>query len=192
VNDAVRGGIGGGRIRPYRDRWPVVAAGAFIAEDAVVIGDVEIGARASLWYGVIVRGDVNVIRIGAETNIQDGTIVHCTRNKFGTFIGAGVTIGHRAVIHGCRLEDGCFVGMTACVMDGAVVEGGAMVAAGALVTPGKRVRRGELWAGSPAKLMRALSAEELIYIADAARRYAALGEEYRQAPAAEGTGAPGR
>lgn len=181
MNDGAPSPGSGGRVRPYRDRWPVIAADAFIAPDVTIIGDVEIGARASLWYGVIVRGDVNIIRIGADTNLQDGTIVHCTRNKFGTFIGSGVTIGHRAVIHGCQLDDGCFIGMTACVMDGVVVETGAMVAAGALVTPGKRVRRGELWAGSPAKLMRPLTDEELAHLGDAARRYALLGEEYRLA-----------
>mgnify|MGYP001589837263 CR=1 FL=1 len=166
-------------VLPYRDRVPLVAADAFIAPNAYVIGDVVIGAGASLWFGVVVRADVNIVRIGARTNIQDGTVIHCTRKRFGTSIGADVTIGHMALIHGATLEDGAFIGMRACVMDGAVVEGGAMVAAGALVTPGKRVARGQLWAGSPAELMRELTATEAAELPGIAERYVALAAEYR-------------
>jgi gamma-carbonic anhydrase len=165
-------------ILKYRDWTPKLAPGVFVADTARVIGNVEIGARASIWFGVVVRGDVHEIRIGAETNIQDGAIVHCTRQRWGTYIGAGVTIGHAAVLHGCTIEDGAFVGMKACVMDGAVIETGAMVAAGALVTPGKRVKSGELWAGSPAKLLRPVAPEEAADIPASAKRYAALAEEY--------------
>jgi gamma-carbonic anhydrase len=162
----------------YRDWTPKLGAGVFVADTARVIGNVEIGARASIWFGVVVRGDVHEIRIGAETNIQDGAIVHCTRKRFGTYIGKGVTVGHAAVLHGCTIEDGAFIGMKACVMDGAVVESGAMVAAGALVTPGKRVKAGEVWAGSPAKLLRAVSPEEAADIPASAKRYADLAAEY--------------
>lgn len=162
----------------YRDWTPNLGAGVFVADTARVIGNVEVGARASIWFGVVVRGDVHEIRIGAETNIQDGAIVHCTRKRFGTYIGAGVTVGHAAVLHGCTIEDGAFIGMKACVMDGAVVESGAMVAAGALVTPGKRVKAGEVWAGSPAKLLRAVSIEEAADIPASAQRYADLAAEY--------------
>ena len=172
-------------IRPHRGVTPKIAASAFLAETAVVIGNVEIGENASIWYGCVLRGDDNTIRVGARTNIQDGTIVHINHEREGaagtkTFIGSGVTIGHMALIHACTLEDGCFIGMRACVMDGAVVESGAMVAAGALVTPGKRVKHGELWAGSPAKLMRKLTDAELKYFAYTAQHYVELAASYME------------
>ena len=171
---------GGGLILPFGDSIPAVADDDFIAHGATVIGDVEIGNGCSLWYGSTVRGDVNKIRVGSDTNIQDGTVVHVTRRTHGTFIGSGCTIGHGAIIHGCTLENGSYVGMGATVMDGAVVEGGAMIAAGALVTPGKRVPTGELWSGSPARLMRELRPDELEYMKDAATHYARLGQSYRE------------
>ena len=157
-----------GLVLPFRDFQPRLAASAFIAQTAVVIGDVEIGEDCGIWYGCVLRGDGNVIRIGPRTNIQDGTTIHVNEEKDGgrgangiaCYIGADVSVGHMALLHACTLEDGSFVGMKACVMDGAVVETGGMVAAGALVTPGKRVRKGELWAGSPAKPMRQLTAAE--------------------------------
>ncbi len=173
-----------GIIRPYRGVLPVIARDAFVAESAVVIGDVEIGARSSLWFGTVVRGDVNKVRIGADTNIQDGCVVHVDHKTTGTFIGDRITIGHLALIHACRLEDDCFVGMKACVMDGAVVESGAMVAAGALVTPGRRVRAGELWSGVPAKKLRQLGEAEIAGFKESAEHYARLAAEYR--PAAGG------
>jgi gamma-carbonic anhydrase len=173
-------------IRPHHGVTPAVAASAFVAETAVVIGDVTIGEQASIWYGCVLRGDGNFIRVGARTNIQDGTIVHVNHEREGaagtrTIIGADVTIGHMALIHACTLEDGCFIGMQACVMDGVVVESGAMVAAGALVTPGKRVRRGELWGGSPAKLMRKLTESELKYFSYTVEHYIEMAESYRNA-----------
>jgi len=148
-------------IRKYKGVEPKVAADAFIAENAVVIGDVEIGEQSSIWYGCVLRGDVERIRVGKRSNIQDGTVVHVTADRFGTYIGDDVLVGHNAVIHGCTLEDGAFVGMGAIVLDGCVVEGGAMVAAGALLTPGKRVKSGELWGGNPAKKMRDLTEDQI-------------------------------
>jgi carbonic anhydrase/acetyltransferase-like protein (isoleucine patch superfamily) len=173
-------------IRPHHGIAPAIAASAFVAETAVVIGDVTIGEQASIWYGCVLRGDGNFIRVGARTNIQDGTIVHVNHEREGaagtrTVIGADVTIGHMALIHACTLEDGCFIGMQACVMDGVVVESGAMVAAGALVTPGKRVKRGELWGGSPAKLMRTLTDSELKYFSYTVEHYIEMAESYRNA-----------
>ena len=149
-----------GVLLPYKGVQPRIGARAFIAPTAVVVGDVEVGEETSLWFGVVVRGDVNSIRIGRRTNIQDGTIVHAATGTFATVIGDEVTIGHMAVVHACTIEDRAFVGIKACVMDGAVVETGGMVAAGALVTPGKRVRTGELWAGSPARFHRRLTPED--------------------------------
>lgn len=170
-----------GRILPYRDHLPRIADSAFIAPDASVIGDVEIGPDSSLWFGVIVRGDVNKIRIGARTNVQDGTMIHCTGmgNDWPTIIGNDVTIGHQVLLHGCTLEDKCMIGIRACLLDGVVVESGALVAAGALVTPGKRVKRGELWGGSPARKLRDLEPRDLEMIERLPGRYAALGAEYR-------------
>src|SRR5690606_27614238 len=123
-------------------------------------GDVTVGAETGIWFGCVLRGDVDRIRIGARTNIQDGTVVHVSHRDGPTVIGDEVTVGHLALLHACTLEDRSFVGMKACVMDGAVVESGAMVAAGALVTPGKRVPSGQLWAGSPARPMRDLTEAE--------------------------------
>ena len=168
-----------GVIRSYRGVLPTIAPDAFVAETAVVIGDAVIGAQTSIWYGTVIRGDVHEIRIGARTNIQDGSVVHVTRHRFGCYIGSGVTIGHGAIIHACTLEDDCFIGMGATIMDGARVEAGAMVAAGALVTPGKVVPSGELWGGSPAKFMRRLTPEERAFFAESAANYVALGQEYR-------------
>jgi carbonic anhydrase/acetyltransferase-like protein (isoleucine patch superfamily) len=168
-----------GVIMPFRGVHPRLGERVFVAPTAAVIGDVEIGEDTSLWFGVIVRGDDHEIRIGARTNIQDGTIVHVTSGKFGCYIGADVTIGHGAIVHACTLEDGAFVAMGSIVLDGAVIEGGAMVAAGAVVTPGKRVRRGELWAGSPAKLLRTMSEDDIANLGRTALHYAALASEYR-------------
>lgn len=169
----------GGLILPYRGVTPRIAEDAFVAPNATVIGDVHIGAGSSVWFGCVVRGDVHEIRIGERTNIQDGTIVHVTGGKFGTYIGSGITIGHAAVLHACTLEDDCFIGMGSVILDGVVVESQAMVAAGAVVTPGKRVGRGELWAGNPARLLRPLKEEEMAAFAVSAANYARLAGEYR-------------
>jgi len=168
-------------IRPFRNQTPRIAADAFVAPGAVVIGDVEIGVQSSIWYGVIIRGDVNVVRIGARSNIQDGSVIHVSSLKQGTFIGDDVSIGHMALIHACTLEDGCFIGMRACIMDEAVIETGAMVAAAALVTPGKRVKSGELWAGSPARMVRLVTDDERREMARVTKLYAALGAEHSRA-----------
>lgn len=166
-------------VLPFDDKHPVIAPDAFVAPNATVIGDTEIGARSSIWFGCVLRGDVNSIRVGADTNIQDGTVVHVTRAKFGTVIGSGVTIGHLALVHGCTLEDHAFVGMQATVMDGCVIESEGMLAAGGLLTPGKRIAPGELWAGRPAKLVRRLDTDELRNIHETAAHYARLAASYR-------------
>lgn len=146
-----------GIILPYQGVLPRIAVRAFVAPTAVVVGDVEIGGDSGIWFGCVLRGDVNAIRVGERTNIQDGTIVHVSSRGNPTYIGSDVTIGHGAIIHACMLEDGCFIGMGATVMDGAVVASGAMVAAGALVPPGKVITPGQLWAGAPAKPVRELT-----------------------------------
>jgi carbonic anhydrase/acetyltransferase-like protein (isoleucine patch superfamily) len=170
-----------GLLLPYLDKRPRVDPTAWVAPNAAVIGDVTLAAGANVWFGCTLRGDVSFITVGENSNVQDGTVVHVSTGKPGTRIGANVTIGHMALIHACVLEDGSFVGMKACICDGAVVEGGAMVAAGALVPPGKRVRSGELWGGSPARFMRKLGDEERRYLAELPGRYVGHAEEYRKA-----------
>ncbi|MBP2315890.1 gamma carbonic anhydrase family protein [Azospirillum soli] len=168
-----------GLILPFKGTSPKIDASAFIAPTATVIGDVEIGPDTGIWFGCVVRGDVNEVRIGARTNIQDGTIIHVASQGQGTYIGDDITVGHMALLHACTLESGCFIGMKACLMDGAHVESGAMVAAGALVTPGKRVKAGQLWAGSPARPIRALTEKDLAFFPVSARNYVKLAQAYR-------------
>jgi carbonic anhydrase/acetyltransferase-like protein (isoleucine patch superfamily) len=125
-----------------------------------VIGDVEIGEGASVWYGCVLRGDTNTIRIGPRSNIQDGTIVHVNAGRQSTVVGAEVTVGHAAIVHACTLMDRAFVGMGATVLDGAVIEEGGVLGAGGVLPPGKRIGRLELWIGNPAKLVRVLTPEQ--------------------------------
>ena len=150
----------GATVRPYQGRWPKIDASAWLAPGAVVVGDVEIGPDCSIWYGVVVRGDVHFIRIGPRTNIQDQAVLHVTAGRFATEVGAEVTIGHRAVVHGCRVEDAALIGIGAVVLDGARVGEGALVGAGAVVTPGTVVPPRTLVLGAPARPVRELDAEE--------------------------------
>jgi len=166
-------------ILPYKGTMPKIHPTAFIAAGAVIIGDVEIGANANVWFGCVIRGDVQSIRIGEGTNVQDGTVIHVTRGDGPTVIGKGITIGHSALLHACTLEDYCFIGMHATVMDKAVVESGAMVAAAALVTPNKRVLKGQIWGGNPAKFMRELTEKEAAYIKISEENYIRLAKEYQ-------------
>lgn len=169
-----------GTILSFEGTSPTIAPDVFVAPTAVVIGDTVIGAGTSVWFNCVIRGDVHEIRIGERTNIQDGTVIHVTGGKLGTYIGSDITIGHGAILHACTLEDACFVGMGAVVLDGVVVESGAMVAAGAVVTPGKRVKAGELWAGNPAKMMRELKPEEIAAFPRSAEKYVELAAQYTE------------
>jgi carbonic anhydrase/acetyltransferase-like protein (isoleucine patch superfamily) len=168
-------------ILPYKDILPTIDESAFIAPNAVVAGDVSIGANTSVWYGVTIRGDVNIIRIGANTNIQDGSVIHVSTYGQGTFIGDNVTVGHMALLHDCRIEGWGYVGMGAIVMDKAVVQSKAFVAAGALVTPGKVVPSGQLWAGRPAKYLRDLTDEDYKTIEWSAPHYVRVAAEHKKA-----------
>ncbi|MBF0293883.1 MAG: gamma carbonic anhydrase family protein [Magnetococcales bacterium] len=171
-------------IHSFEGIFPTIDPSAFVHPDAVVIGDVHIGPRASIWPGVVIRGDVNAIRIGADSNVQDGSILHVTRatdkhpQGIPLRIGNGVIIGHRVVLHACDLHNGCMIGMGAIVLDGAVVESEAMVGAGALVAPGKTVPSRELWFGTPAKLLRALSGEEIAAMRATVENYHALAKRH--------------
>jgi carbonic anhydrase/acetyltransferase-like protein (isoleucine patch superfamily) len=158
---------------------PRIAADAFVAPTAAVIGNVEIGAGSSVWFHCVLRGDTAPIRVGQRSNIQDGSIVHVTGSDLPTEIGDDVTIGHAAIVHACTLHDRAFVAMGATVLDGAVIEVGGVLAAGAVLTPGKRIGRNELWQGTPARLARVLDAEEQARFAENAQHYVALAVRYR-------------
>ncbi|MEE2698772.1 MAG: gamma carbonic anhydrase family protein [Pseudomonadota bacterium] len=165
-------------ISPFSSIWPTIHNDVFIAPTANIIGDVEIDEGTNIWYGCIVRGDMNVIRIGKRVNIQDLTVVHVDSQKYGTFIGDDVTVGHSAIIHACTLQNRCFIGMQACVMDGAIIETGAMVAAGSLVPPGKIVKAGQLWAGTPARFVRECGIQENEMIKRIPQEYRKMAKEY--------------
>ena len=160
---------------------------AFVAPGAVLIGDVELGPEASVWYNCVVRGDVNRVRIGARSNVQDGTVIHCdsprpgTPEGYPTIIGADVLIGHMAMVHGCILHDRAFVGLGAIVMDGCEIESDAMLAAGAMLTPGKRIPGGQLWAGRPAKYVRDLSDADLQGMRAGVAHYVELARAHAEA-----------
>jgi carbonic anhydrase/acetyltransferase-like protein (isoleucine patch superfamily) len=166
-------------ILEYNGKSPKISKDAFIACNAVIIGDVEIGPYSSIWYNCVIRGDVNSIRIGSRTNIQDGTIVHVGSQNGPTTIGDGITIGHKAMIHACTLENNSFIGMCATIMDHAVVGNHSMVAAGTLVAGKKIVQKNELWAGIPGKLKRELTKEEIEYIKISEDKYVDLGMEHK-------------
>lgn len=165
-------------IRSFRGLAPTIAEGTFVAETAVVVGDVEVGRRSSLWYGVVLRGDVYHIRVGNDVSIQDNTVVHVTSGRHATTIGDRVTVGHSAVLHGCTIEDDCIIGMGAVVMDRAHIGRFCVVGAGALVTPGTVIEEGQLVVGSPARAKRALTDEERSWIRSSAQHYVELAAEY--------------
>src|SRR5512138_2399525 len=165
---------------PYEGKAPRVAASAWLAETTVVTGDVEIGEESSIWFGTVIRGDVNTVRIGARTNIQDQCVVHVTGKTHPTAIGDDVTVGHRAVLHGCTVHDRCLVGIGAVVLDGAVVGPDAMIGAGALVAPGMVVPPGTLALGAPAKVKRDLTPDEVAFLLTSAANYARYAGQYRQ------------
>ena len=166
-------------ILPYKGKLPTIHPTAFIAPGAVIIGDVTIGAKSNIWFGCVVRGDVQSITIGERTNVQDGTVIHVTRVTGPTSIGDGVTIGHQALLHACTIKDNAFIGMGARLLDGSTVESEAMLAAGALLTPNKTIPTGQLWAGNPAKYFKDLSEKDRAFFPQSAANYELHGEEYR-------------
>lgn len=159
-------------------RTPKLGRNTWIAPNATVIGDVELGEDVSIWFGTVVRGDVHSIRIGDGTNIQDNSVVHVTTGKHATRIGRNVTVGHGVTLHGCTVEDGALVGIGSIVLDAAVIGEGAMIGAGSLVTPGTIIPPGVLAIGSPARVKRSLSGEELEYVRTSAPHYVELARQY--------------
>jgi len=168
-----------GPLHRFEAKFPDIAADAFIAPTAALIGDVTVGPQSGVWFHCVLRGDTNWIRIGARSNIQDGTIIHVNAGNQPTSIGDDVTVGHACIIHACTLKNRAFVGMGATVLDDAIIEEGGMLAAGALLTPGKRIGPNELWSGSPAKLWRVMSNEERAKFDRTAAHYVELAQRYR-------------
>lgn len=158
-------------ILPVKNIYPTIAENCFIAENASIVGDVEIGEYCSIWFNAVIRGDVNFIRIGRYTNIQDGAVVHCTYKTAPTVIGSHVNIGHQAMVHGCTLQDRVLIGMGAIVMDHAVVEPYVIIAAGAVVLENTRCESGYLYAGVPAKRIKPLSEEQRKLLDELPDRY---------------------
>ena len=172
-------------VRAYRDKTPVVGEGVYIDETALVIGDVVLGAGASIWPRCVLRGDVNAIRIGAGTNIQDASVLHVTHASehvpggHALSVGEHVTVGHRGVLHGCRVGSYCLIGIGAIVMDGAVVEDEVILGAGSLVAPGRTLESGFLYVGAPAKKVRPLSAQEKEFLRYSAHHYRLLKDAHQ-------------
>ncbi len=173
--------------RPYLDKLPQLGERVYVDPAATVIGEVDLADDVSVWPGTIIRGDVNFIRIGARTNVQDGTIVHVSHhspyNKGGypTLIGEDVTVGHGTIIHACTIEDLCLIGMGACILDGATVKKYGFVGAGAVVGPGKTVGEAELWLGNPARFARKLSDKEIESLHYSSAHYVRLKDRYLNA-----------
>jgi carbonic anhydrase/acetyltransferase-like protein (isoleucine patch superfamily) len=173
-------------IESYQGRTPKLGNAVFVHASATIIGDVEIDDQVSIWPGVVIRADVNRIRIGARSNVQDGTILHVTHqskhNPAGAplIIGRDVTIGHAVILHGCQIHDECLIGMGSLVMDHAVIEPRVLLGAGSLVPEGRVLSSGWLYLGRPVRQVRRLSEEELEFFAYQATNYARLAEEYRQ------------
>jgi carbonic anhydrase/acetyltransferase-like protein (isoleucine patch superfamily) len=170
-------------ILSFDGHAPRIASTAWIAPGAAVVGDVDVGPESSIWYGAVVRGDVHCVRIGKRTNIQDQATVHVTRDRFSTSIGDEVTVGHRAVVHGCTIHPGALIGIGAVVLDGAEVGEGALVAAGAVVTPGSKVPAGQLAVGVPARVVRRLSDAERVLQIQRTLGYVELAQQHAREPA---------
>ncbi len=165
-------------IRSFRGRRPVIDPSVYVADNATLIGDVQIGARSSVWFGAVIRGDVFHIRIGSETSIQDNTVVHVTHDRFATVVGDRVTVGHSVTLHGCTIGDLCIIGMGATILDQVEVGERCIVGAGSLLTPGTKVPPGHLVMGTPARVKRPLTEAELQWLVNSAAHYVELARIY--------------
>ena len=171
-------------IRPYKELMPQISDSAYIDQAATVIGDVHIGDESSVWPGAVIRGDVNRVRIGVRSNVQDGTVVHVTHpfseqpEGFDVYIGNDVTIGHNVTVHGCRIEDRCLIGIGSTILDGAVIQPEVLLGAGSLVSEGKVLESGYLYLGAPAKRIRMLTDAELKWFKYSAGHYVKLSRDY--------------
>ncbi len=165
-------------IKSFQNTHPKIHETAFVAEDAIIIGDVEIGAESSVWFGSVLRGDVNFIRIGKRTNIQDGTVIHVSSKTHPTVLEDEITVGHRVTLHGCYVESNCLIGIGAILLDGVRVGKNSLVAAGSLLTPGTIIPKNSLVMGSPAKVKRGLTENEIENLKRSAENYVKLSEKY--------------
>jgi gamma-carbonic anhydrase len=166
-------------ILPFQSKQPGIHPTVFVAEDAVIIGDVTIGEQSSVWYGCILRGDVNYIRIGKRTNIQDATVIHVSSKTNPTVLEDEITVGHRVTLHGCHVESNCLIGIGSIILDGARIGKNSLVAAGALVTPGVLIPERSLVMGSPARVKRELTDEEVEKYSRNWKNYVELSKTYR-------------
>jgi carbonic anhydrase/acetyltransferase-like protein (isoleucine patch superfamily) len=165
-------------LKPFRGVAPIVAANAFIEDTAMVIGDVVIGSDSSVWFHAVVRGDVHFIRIGHRTNIQDLSLLHVTHDTYPLTLGDDITIGHHVILHGCTIRDRVLVGMGAIIMDGAVVEEDCIIGAGSVVTEHTQIPSKSLVIGSPGKVKRSLTDDELLWIKESAHNYSRYAQHY--------------
>ena len=147
-------------IKAVNGKHPQIPQDCFIAENATIVGDVEIGSQCSIWFNAVIRGDVHFIKIGNKVNIQDGAIIHCTYQKHPTIIGNNVSVGHNAIVHGCKVHDNVLIGMGAIIMDNCIIESNAIVAAGAVVTQNTVVESGTIYAGVPAKKVKDINTSD--------------------------------
>ncbi len=166
-------------IKSFQNLSPKIHESVFVAETAVIIGDVEIGKNSSVWYGSILRGDVNYIRIGERTNIQDASVIHVSSKTHPTILEDEITVGHRVTLHGCYIETGCLIGIGSIILDGARIGKNSLVAAGSLVTPNTKVPENSLVLGSPAKVKRILSAAETEDLKRFWQNYVSLNQFYK-------------
>ncbi len=164
-------------VYPYNGKYPVVGENVFIADGVRLIGEITIGDNSSVWYNSVIRADINHVRIGKFTNIQDGSVLHVNSDNFPLIVGDHVTVGHNANLHACTIEDFSLIGIGAVVLDGALVEKYSLVAAGSVVTPGTVIKSGFMYAGAPAKLIRELSEKELAYFEKSAYHYFEIAKE---------------
>ena len=168
-------------LKPYKKKWPEISSTAFIEDSAIIIGDVTIGEDSSAWFNAIVRGDVNYIRIGNRTNIQDASVIHVTHDTHPTILEDDITVGHSVTIHGCTIRSRVLIGMGAIVLDGVEVESDCIVAAGAIVTEGKKIPSGWMAMGIPAKPVRELTEIERASLLEHSQNYIRYKNEYMDA-----------
>lgn len=165
-------------IYAYKNHRPRLGQSVFVAPNATVIGDVELGDESSVWFGAVLRGDEMPIRIGKRSNVQDGCVIHITSDTAGTTVGDDVTVGHMVLLHACTVESGVLVGMGSTLLDGSVVEEGSILGAGSLLTPGTRIPKGSLAMGRPARVVRKVTAEDLAWIREAGRLYVGYAKSF--------------